>query len=79
MATSTIMSLKNKYGLVHVPTMKRCRQWATVMRMRRAAGLPPERAGLLAAEEVFRYEAKEILDSELESAETILDRIENAK
>ena len=79
MAKSEIMSLKDKYGLVHVPTMKRCRQWATVMRMRLAARLPPERAGLLAAEEVFRYEAREFIDPSLASAETILDRIERVR
>lgn len=56
------MTLKVKYGLVHVPSMRKCRSWIREVAVHRAAGLPPEHAGWQAARAVFPYEAREILD-----------------
>jgi hypothetical protein len=51
------VALREKYGLVHVPGGRRCRDWAVRARSHLAEGLPAEHAGLLAAQRVFPYEA----------------------
>ncbi len=54
------MALKVKYGLVHVPSHRKCRSWVREVIVHRAAGLPPEQAGQQAAQRVFPYEAREL-------------------
>lgn len=54
------MALKVKYGLVHVPSQRKCRSWVREVTVHRAAGLPPEQAGQQAAHRVFPYEAREL-------------------
>jgi len=54
------MAIRRKYGLVHVPRLSRCERWVETCRAHLTEGIPPERAGLLAAREVFPYEAREI-------------------
>ena len=58
MNTGASMQIKTKYGLVHVPSARKCRSWAREVRKNRAAGLPPEHAGWQAARTVFPYEAR---------------------
>jgi hypothetical protein len=60
MDTRLPVALREKYGLVHVPGQRRCRDWAERARTEREAGLPLEQAGLIAARAVFPYEAKSI-------------------
>ncbi len=50
--------LRHKYGLVHVPSEKRCIRWRDTCRSEIDTGVPPEAAGLAAARGVFPYEAK---------------------
>lgn len=72
MMSGTTMRLKTKYGLVHVPSAHKCRQWAREVRRSLAAGLPPEHAGLQAARTVFPYEAREHYPPDAASVEEIL-------
>jgi len=65
--------LREKFGLVHVPSSGRCRRWAQRCRAQLTAGLPPERAGLIAAMEVFPYEAKEIVSGSAPDVASLLD------
>ena len=51
--------LREKYGLVHVPGVRRCLRWVDRCRAEIAAGVPPESAGLTAARSTFPYEARE--------------------
>lgn len=50
-------ALREKYRLVHVPGHRRCRDWLDATAARIGEGLPPEQAGLTAAQAVFPYEA----------------------
>lgn len=51
------IALREKYRLVHVPGHRRCRDWLQAAAARIAEGLPSEQAGLMAAQEIFPYEA----------------------
>ena len=50
--------LKSKYGLVHVPSVRKTRRWIEEARAKLAAGQPSEQAGIAAAQRVFPYEFK---------------------
>lgn len=60
METGMPVALREKYGLVHVPGPRRCRDWAARTRREIEGGLPYEHAGFQAARAVFPYEAREI-------------------
>jgi len=60
MDTRLPIALREKYGLVHVPGQRRCRDWAMRARGERESGLPEEQAGLTAAHVVFPYEAASV-------------------
>ncbi len=70
------MQIKSKYGLVHVPSERKCLAWAAAVRENRAAGLPSEHAGLQAARSVFPYEARELYVPEAHSVEEIIAGME---
>ncbi|TVR66215.1 MAG: hypothetical protein EA427_16545 [Spirochaetaceae bacterium] len=76
MEHGTSMQIKTKYALVHVPSARKCRSWAREVRRNRAAGLPPEHAGMQAARTVFPYEAREHYPPEALPVEEILAGIE---
>ena len=63
MDTRLPIALREKYGLVHVPGQRRCRDWAVRARGEHDAGLPLEQAGLTAAHVVFPYEAAPVARS----------------
>ena len=65
------MDLKEKYGLVHLPSRHRLARWRDRFWELRAEGEPPESAGLRAARELFPYEAKERNTPELPTAESV--------
>lgn len=58
MEPQTPIHLRRKYSLVHVPSRRKVVAWADRCRREIAAGVPPESAGLIAAQGVFPYEAK---------------------
>ena len=64
--------LKQKYGLVHVPTHHKVRDWFAAQKRERATGVSPEDAGLAAARRVFPYEFKEAAVHEGPPVEQIL-------
>lgn len=51
------IALREKYRLVHVPGHRRCHQWLEAVAARIDEGIPTEQAGLMAAQEIFPYEA----------------------
>jgi hypothetical protein len=50
--------LKEKYGLVHVPSPKKAERWRSRARSRIDEGAPPEAAGIEAARQIFTHEYK---------------------
>ncbi|MCA1753634.1 MAG: hypothetical protein LC641_02815 [Spirochaeta sp.] len=66
------LHLKNKYSLVHVPSVHKTSRWLDVYKTAVAAGDAPEQAGITAAREVFPYEFKErAVYSEISVAEIL--------
>jgi hypothetical protein len=50
--------LKEKYGLVHVPSPKKAERWLSQTSSRINEGAPPEAAGIEAARGIFTHEFK---------------------
>ncbi len=59
MSDRTKLLLKKKYGLVHVPSHHKVKDWYALQKRERAGGVTDEDAGLAAARSVFPYECKE--------------------
>ena len=55
-----ILLLKQKYGLVHVPSRHKAEKWAGRVRDLIEQGYSGEQAGMEAATQVFTYEYKEV-------------------
>ncbi len=72
------MAIKVKYGLVHVPSQRKCRSWIREVAVHRGAGLPPEHAGWQAARRVFPYEARQLHDPAASAVTEILTLAEDS-
>jgi len=59
MSPNAPILLREKFALVHVPSRRKCLQWAQRCTDAIASGVPPESAGVTAARSVFPYEAKD--------------------
>lgn len=66
------VTLRHKYGLVHVPAAQRCQSWVIAVQRLLDEGLPPEHAGLQAAHAIFPYEAREVVRPDAHSVPEIL-------
>lgn len=66
------IALREKYLLVHVPSRRRCIQWADRCGREIANGVPMESAGIAAARATFPYEAKERPNPAGSEVETLL-------
>ena len=55
-----ILLLKQKYGLVHVPSRHKVEKWAEQVRKLMQQGYTEEQAGMEAAKLIFTYEYKEV-------------------
>ena len=55
-----ILLLKQKYGLVHVPSRHKVEKWAERVRNLMQQGYTEEQAGMEAAKLIFTYEYKEV-------------------
>lgn len=68
-----ILLLKQKYGLVHVPSRHKAEKWAGHVRKLIQQGYSEEQAGMEAARIVFTYEYKEVYSRSGASVGDILD------
>lgn len=69
---SHLLLLKEKYGLVHVPSLHKAQRWKKAAQSLIHSGYPPEQAGMEAARKVFSYEYKEYAAYGGESAQALL-------
>jgi len=57
---SSVILLKEKYGLAHVPSRHKAEKWAHRVGLLLKQGYSEEQAGMEAAKQVFSYEYKEV-------------------
>ncbi len=71
--------LKQKYGLVHVPSHHKVKDWHDAQKRERSGGVSDEDAGLAAARAVFPYECKAHAIYDGPSIQAILDEINKSR
>ncbi|MCF7915450.1 MAG: hypothetical protein K9L66_09815 [Spirochaetaceae bacterium] len=57
---SSVILLKEKYGLAHIPSRHKAEKWAHRVGVLLQQGYSEEQAGMEAAKQVFSYEYKEV-------------------
>ena len=57
---SSVILLKEKYGLAHVPSRHKAEKWAYRVSSLLQQGYSEEQAGMESAKQVFSYEYKEV-------------------
>jgi len=57
---STLILLKKKYGLAHVPSRHKAEKWADRVHGLMGQGYSEEQAGMESAKQIFSYEYKEV-------------------
>ncbi|MFO7729504.1 MAG: hypothetical protein R6V86_01935 [Spirochaetia bacterium] len=57
---SSVILIKEKYGLAHVPSLHKAGKWAKRVSVLLQQGYSEEQAGMEAAKQVFSYEYKEV-------------------